>query len=1380
MVVDVDGWMRSVAEVFEDLWRECVLERRASAGAIARRLLTNKLAEHASPSFALGSLLGSLARRAFSTWLGRSSRSAAAVRGAGVRVLRRAWSSWALQRTSRRRKPEEVRRLEAVVQAYSDPYNLCFVVFAAWRNSLVLEASSRSLEALSTLRKAIPASLLQVRLVGDEAMRHVCFLTWSRDVERSRRRSGDAFMLGQAGVMLDGMSLADRGGAAAELFCRFDANAGPEMRLIQLSSVVDGLMTNLDMKSIAPHLLPAARLAASPSRRRLPPAPAGSPGGALGAAASRPSVGGLPGSAVDEAVKAFEALGQARVTVRKLQTDIVYILQLRCLSAWLREVADIRIARGESALDGRTKAFETRMVAAVKGVMDQLAKHRLGKFLRDTFDEWMALTALVRALRKGGQDAIMQAQSQYEEKLMTARLIAFAAAKNYKLSLICDADQLALRIVWQRWAGQAAITRMSTSLDVALRLAEQQLQATGRTRERLQSLASRLGGRAAANFARCGAFLGWRSAALRLAHRRRQASFTEGKITMDTRQIKTAVFLAFLRGRAASSAQRFALFAGRRASEYAFGLGAGVVVAACFRVLATALHQRRGELHIESLTERCRLIDLRARARVSAGIAHATAAGAEALLRLCLCRWRSSTRQELDAERTAAAERRLRGLQLQSRMLRDRTKVSQLRAGERLGDALAVPLLLGVLAAWAQLACLAALERRAAGEWVRRQRRQEAEGHLVAHQVACKFKLQRMVEDVVRARASRAVPRIWDAWARQTRAKHLAAIVVDYRCQVERRCILAQILHALDNEILRSKLRTAGCGVAETLIGETTVFLLTRCFLAWLGSSSRSIGEHRVNKFLVLQKLVPIMARGPAKALQHWNWQVAQYRLAMLDGRSHLQRAEATHRLERICLREVFDAWSRRYRLLLGIVAARSWLARRALAGWRLSLFAERQERLQQQAERSGAVQASRCAADVAAKDRARRALAERRFARWYALGEEEGAAAPKCFAAWVLATLDAKSHLQADGITHYARRLGQSYRSAADMLLCRTATRFRNRALLLECWIELAAQCRHRGQHRIFKRQLRTTLAVATERLWARITGAGGAVAASCCFRAWATFMLELQCDQCRAFQQQATGLAGRLIERNSGSYAFMTLISALHAWRRCLLVRMRHLGVHLLHREASWSTARKTLCAWRLAVAFLRRPAGYTVAPEDREFAEEEFLHLACTRVRLHRLRRLAFAEAVLELRCLRLLFAFSSWSRLCHAAQAGPSRGRRAAGGQRRPPEDREPALRVFGLRALGERLICIILQTVILDWRRYCLTERSLRRAPENLMQDCLFALSCLRAWRSMVRGRSGDRSLAALGRSRLHELGAQASSYVERSALGPLRRRGAPQ
>jgi len=1391
LVADVDGWMRSVAEIFEDLWREFVLERRANSGASARRLLARLLAETAEKQGE------PLLRQCFGAWSSRASIAASAPRSRGPKLLRRAFSAWLLRHQSQATRRSG--NLRAVVRAIQDPFNSRGVVLAAWRSGVWIDSNTRALDSLSSLRRAIPTSLLQVRLVGDEAMRYICFLQWSREVERSKRHAGDAFMLGQAGHIRHDIAVVERTSLAAETM-RFDADAGPEMRLTQLSSVLDTMLTNLELKHRVPHLTSAARLVASPKRRR-----GGGPAPSFGLLGGGSSGGGsaeFQGQiAVDEAVKAFETLEYTRQVARRLQTDVAYVLQLRCLSAWVREVVEMRSARGQEAFAGQVRSFEERMVVSTRTLVARLSKHRLGKGLRDGFDEWQAQTSLARALRAVEGNALKRANEQYEQSLTAFRIVTFAAARSYSLRLVGEHLGICIRSVWQRWVGQAAITRMGASVDVALRRAEVQLQATALSGERLRKMAGDLGTRFSRQFSMRGGFQIWRGISKQIAMRTRQNAMVRRRLWLEDSELLSLVFIALMRRHGSSRAKRFAVCRGRKASDYTFGPGAIVVVSACFLAFVSMLHQKHNDLDLRARQDRARLVDLRSKLRVATAVQHAEGAFHEGLLRLCVGRWGSSARHEHDVGRAEVANRQLRTAEVQGKMLRERARVWQLRAGGRFGDAYSMPLLWTAVMTWAQCTREASLKQKTASEWLQRQRRQDAEGHLVAFQVTCKHQLQRMTMNIVQAHTSRALPRILDGWRFRALSLRSARILVEFRTTTERRFLLKEYLRLWETCLIRIDLRAAAGHVGEAVAVEGDACVARRVFLAWFGAVAVRLGERKVEKFVALLSIVPVISRGPAKALQHWRKQTEQFQMALLDGRSLLQRADAANRINKLLKHEMFDAWKRWYKLGQSVIKLRTSFVRRSLLIWHLSVFAAQQDRHRERAEKNGAIRHSERALHHAAEERGKRAKAQRRFARWYWVPEAESATVPKCFAAWVLAALDAKTELQADGIAKRAMHLGARYRTAAERFLSKNVLRAEHRVLLLECWIEFVAACRHRLEHRTFKHQLRTSLGIPAERLCARIVAADAAINSGRCFQAWAAYMHELHFDQRHAFHAQATGLATRLVTLNSGTYGFATVVAALHAWRRSLTGRATRLSEHLVQRGVRRGPLQLALWAWRLGVAFQRRPAGYNVSVQDRERATELFLELALVRVQIHGVRRLAFAEAVMQLRFCRLLMAYGAWSQWLLPAEAtrrsgatgGTSFGADGAVGstaarygsrggsglgrgsaRAASVSEREPSLRALGLRALAERLKCILVQGVIIDWRRRCLVERSMRVAPQDVMQDVLFALICLRAWRSAASGGLGSGSLAAVGRRRLNEIGLHTASYIERAAFVRLR------
>uniref|UniRef100_A0A7S2IRK5 Uncharacterized protein n=1 Tax=Zooxanthella nutricula TaxID=1333877 RepID=A0A7S2IRK5_9DINO len=357
---------------------------------------------------------------------------------------------------------------------------------------------------------------------------------------------------------------------------------------------------------------------------------------------------------------------------------------------------------------------------------------------------------------------------------------------------------------------------------------------------------------------------------------------------------------------------------------------------------------------------------------------------------------------------------------------------------------------------------------------------------------------------------------------------------------------------------------------------------------------------------------------------------------------------------------------------------------------------------------------------------------------------------------------------------------LGAHYREAAERLVGRTFLRAAQDAWRLLCFAGWKEAARNRTQHRIFRQDLRTRMGDHAARLCSRISSVEAAMSGGRCFLAWAGLLQEHYAGVRHAFGQQARGLARRLVELNSGTYGFATLAAAMHGWRR-ITVGMGGPMARLLSRRQRLMQCLRYLAAWRARVQVVRGPIGRMVSPGAREVAEEEFLEMATERAQMHALRRTAFAEAALQLRLLRLSMGFGAWAVLVAPpppADAGARRSRFAAAG--RPLAD-EPAFKALASRRLQTSWQQVRLRAVLLEWLQACVAERARRIAPRSVMDDVLFALMCLHAWRAHVRGgnlpvdEAGQPVPKPLGRRQARYVGLFTAAYLNRTSFVQLRR-----
>jgi len=568
----------------------------------------------------------------------------------------------------------------------------------------------------------------------------------------------------------------------------------------------------------------------------------------------------------------------------------------------------------------------------------------------------------------------------------------------------------------------------------------------------------------------------------------------------------------------------------------------------------------------------------------------------QALLVMLLSRWSSRAYQQTREDKMRERQVQLMQFDCNLQAGRKQAKRWAFRIVERLGDARAPFLQCVAFIAWRQACKEATYTRKAAGEWARRCHRQESEGYLVARQVTCKARLKSMVKDVVIAHQQRGMPLLVDAWRRYARTLCLARRVALCRAEllIGDDVVLCCALQSWRSHIVRTHLRAAGQQVGLSIAKWGDVSVASKVCYAWRDAARSRTIQRLVDRMVKLFSVAPLFGRNSQLALRHWrNRAVGEKQAAFeraVQARVPMELARLIDAQQLCWCHRVITVWRSWSRYKSWALKDISWLAHWALQAWKFWKMDLRLARWHSYSQRMGQPKAIKATIERSAEERVRRAKAQKRFARWYSAVEEEGAALPKCFAAWVLAVLQESTSHHIECFVLGLGGVRAHYREAAAVVVGRFVAHFYLHVCVLRCF-KVWWDCCREGYWLQGQRQWRMKQNDVNMRLCRRLVSKMMLDIVARCFLAWYFHLLVLQGRAIQEFHIQAEGVSEHLRRLNRQTYGFLNLSSAIHVWRCACWKRGKSRLVRFAKRQAEQFQSLRTFrLVWECLVRWAR----------------------------------------------------------------------------------------------------------------------------------------------------------------------------------------------
>eukprot|EP00928_Gymnodinium_smaydae_P031424 TRINITY_DN23063_c0_g1_i1.p1 TRINITY_DN23063_c0_g1~~TRINITY_DN23063_c0_g1_i1.p1 ORF type:complete len:1876 (+),score=374.12 TRINITY_DN23063_c0_g1_i1:55-5628(+) len=1188
MVVGVDGWQRPLADVLEDLWHESKLERLGHSGKTSRRFLAETLDEEAERSQA------ALLRSTFGALRDHARRCTEAINRAARVVLQRFWLAWVCGVWVSLWEQRGLSRLRCV-EALVGLHWRCTVAGVIFKEWCIALQSCRTAAAYQRLARArLSMTRVSERSFGESDMdaAAICFLYWRYEKEGRRRRSADAFLMGEAhnverhSAMLENYVSAQRLAAKGAAFG--PALDGPEAQLTRLACAVDGLMARLDPKTWAPTLLPAVQ---------------------------RETAARAPEPAKDT-MNLCSALARARGASRELQEDIQFVLALRCFSAWIRGANDLRRERGEERLREaneklarKKEAFGEYTLTYCSRVANLMGNKVKMSFERHAFDAFCMYVGMEKAARGGeGRGRVLQRlRSEDEYETLTARTILLS------WSACASRDR---RIARQR----AALERARSACDLAVR---------GWTEVGCESFLSSI-------------FHCWARCAQGTAGRRLRRRRLPGRLEQQRSALLAVAFAALAARTRHAVGKAYAAKVAYRAAEFRIS-GAAALDWTCrwtyAALVAWRVDARACRVFRASEEARARAAAVRA-GSLERGLSAVRALDnleVEMLQRRALNYWWGCTAAARREGERQEGSRAYRAEQRSVSLARQRARAWQLRACDRFGDQLAAPLCMVAFACWALAVREARREHEVATDWFRRQRRLEKEKVSVDQDCSRRLRLQALSLSLIEHNLRLFLTPSFFAWRGFWYSVKQSDQMAGKKFKEERKEYVRLAMTGWRIAVSSCLLRATGYRLGEATVRWSVISYVQTVVIVWRGAAVRRQGTVERRKLTALQAIAPLLLRKPREALQRWRTRTLRTALDKSLLLREVERRAAARDLLALSTR-FFGRWAWYARRLRLAGEQQSFGLHRALLVWRFTAVQDKQARRWAQAggPALGALATGASAAGTGSSagvgragvsviqapglaepapgeqelEQLRRVQAQWMFARGHrASAERPGSLQSKSFAAWLLALLDARAAARAASAACAAASLSVRFLSAADVLLAQGARRLSRRMLLAECWSafrELHRDSRHQTALKTFGSGVRSSHFAVARRLCELAAAASTAALAEVCFRSWtalrlSTLRMYLD-DERRSFSTRAMGLSRRLVVMNSGTYGRLTTAGVLirwrsAAWRGRRLSRLCGRGAESQLRLLLDSNVRECFSRWS-RVSWVGRNAGISAA--------------------------------------------------------------------------------------------------------------------------------------------------------------------------------------
>jgi len=845
-LVRVDGSHRPLEEALEDFWNELVLERKANRAMLLRQFISARLEEE---SRLQSDDLLRKCLHVFRRYYGPEQRVRVRLRlsSAFMITLRSHWASWvaATRKGLRRRLAEpQLRLLDSAllhgalrqwftegitVQSCWNAWRTCMqAAKAKYVNAREAGAIEASQHRLRGMLRALPLALE----TADDAMRAAFFMRWSREVERGRRLAAEAFLHGESGMVKRDMERLSRQSVAKDLLM-YPSWDGPEVRLGRLSTVLDGLLERLDVRERTPVIAPAAR------RSTL---------------------------AREEAAGLLGALSHTRGVAERLGADIAFVLELRCFSLWSRGFYDEQASRRIAGVKAREELACAGQLAVATRLAAHAARSRFVHLMYAAFVEWAFRWAEARTMRMGEASWLDAERARREDMRNEVQSKATCIVQGLMEFRNKAGAMEMLPTLLLRWSMIASASQHQRNLSLGEEQLHQRMAAMERARSQLVSLSVERCGLVARRRLLTGVVIGWDARVRRLQLQRWRHDLGEYAAGLHRARLLQMCLVAFARLLLSGARRSAATLATTTVLASLGGFVAIVTGHNCFSVWKNCAHLRRDHV----LMERGRCLRERCRSGTVATMELLCAARAETTVKLMLGRWLSFAKVTRHRHDMEARTERLSAIDSHIELQTERARRRQRQLGERVGDALAVPLVWGVLVLWAVLARRTAQEHVGASKWLQHRRRTELTRTRLALAAERSQRLSGLIEDVIVDRLTGILSRGYCAWRLLWQGRRFARRTWSRRSVLARRTLVGPVLQAWRGAAVRARLRLVARRLSQATVTSSGTVAMARALLSWRALAVARTGWRTAERLLALQAVACLISRRKGEALRRW------------------------------------------------------------------------------------------------------------------------------------------------------------------------------------------------------------------------------------------------------------------------------------------------------------------------------------------------------------------------------------------------------------------------------------------------------------------------------------------------------------------------------
>jgi len=1157
-LVSVDGGQQPLGEFLEHSWQEFTLEQRTlramRRATIGRQIMGNLLdveARRGSEQL-LRSCLQALHRELRL----RRILTALSLRS-GKWLLRNYFIVWC----STCQRMERANLIDRFIQGTSARRNDCNdskeLFFWLWCVFCQIEGGERvstqhakaaegSIHRLRWLRGSFRAMAEQ--LIGScfNSVCSACFWHWSNDVQWRRRQHTEAFLWGQTNCVRQEIELVGRQTCAKDwLLSSFE---GPEAQLSRLSCIVEGIRTELDVKTNNPIVASAVHRAAAKNTETW-----------------------------QDTLKAFESLAQARRVVEKLQSDIGFVLQVRSFSGWLRATSDARIERGQASIAVRSEVLAemTQEITAKRlsyhfGVQKEALS-------RESFTLWVALTTIQRSIRQGQAVVHLQEEKVFNEKLTILRIECYEASRKVAVKVMKNCALLDLTTIVRLWFIEMREAKSQRVVDDLLERARRTTQAADAAHLAFRILAGNNGMVKAREQNFRNVFACWHKEAhsqkLRRHHLRRRDTILSQRDAWATNQFHKHVHMMTARWRHFARSRRIALKNSKNNEAFVNGTASMSLLSTCFTSWSVEVRSKKAEAKTRRLSELSSSQSIRMMHQADQATQFVQRVQKMSGMRRSFEAWVESMLGERRNMAATAQASQMDSFSQHVELVKNNARKYQLRAGSRFYEAFRGWILKVSIAEWAIASREASRIHQAASHWLHRKKQPSTKPIDEFQLVSAHGRVKRLTLRIVDAHVHYALLQCFVALRCFKCSLRFGRHSVTRYFEKTWRYRIAEALAAWRLASVRYNVRQSAVRLGESAVLWSDISHATRALISWRGASQSRSAQKKLERFALVHTLSKLVLRGPRAALRQWenNASITRHgamkrEKAMLRQRGLIlldaKQSRLTRHAEKHVLHVMLLFLDRHRRAEVGKRSEKKLCLAHSFMVWQHGVADEKYSRLWGNNARNFKNDAQDSATACMSKSRAKIIIGD--FA-----DITPGNLMPKCFASWVLAVQETVLYRTASEMAQKAVALDARYKSAVENLFGRSALRLRQRVLLEEFWLRFVqffheGRCYRVRQHR--ENFLRGRISDISFRLAGRLAKMVLENGGSECFLAWATHRHQVAHSSAvagrEAFGQKAVGMARRVLAMNQRAHGLTCAASAWVAWR-CFVIAVTRAGL-------------------------------------------------------------------------------------------------------------------------------------------------------------------------------------------------------------------------